>query len=216
MELYAGYGKNIVTALATINGSSRWYPGHREGRPVPQVHRQGCPLRSSVRCLQHPRCDHRQHRGLRQERGRRSRQAASVRLPVWPVSTPRLPPSRSPFWPVRPSALPTPSLPPVLTGVLPCRVHRSPAGSLRPLSPFCTRTRSSLLITSSTPPRPRPPPTPRTFAAPMPLLPTVLLTPLPMLPPPAALSLRLWICWPASALCVWLRSTAISRCNHQP
>ena len=86
----------------------------------------------------------------------------------------------------------------------------------RPLSPFCTRTRSSLPITSSTPPRLRLPPTPRRSAAPMPLWPTVLLTPLPMLPPPAALSLRLWICWPASALCAWLRSTAISRCNHQP
>ena len=64
--------------------------------------------------------------------------------------------------------------------------------------------------------KPRLPPTPRRSAAPMPLWPTVLLTPLPMLPPPAALSLRLWICWPASALCAWLRSTAISRCNHQP
>ena len=68
------------TQATAKTSSPRWLPSTAAPlvswpprRPLcAQVHRQGCPLRSSVRCLQHPRCDRRQHRGVRQERGRRS------------------------------------------------------------------------------------------------------------------------------------------------
>ena len=121
VELYAGYGKNIVTALATINGSAVGIVTSHEKKAL--CHKCTAKAARFVRL-----CDaysipvvtivNTEGFGRSEVTMRR---AASVRPPVWPVSTPRPRLSRLLFWPVRLSAPPTPSLPPALTGALPCR-----------------------------------------------------------------------------------------------
>ncbi len=38
-ELYAGYGRNIYTALGSVNGQAVGIVATAKGYPVPQVHR---------------------------------------------------------------------------------------------------------------------------------------------------------------------------------
>ena len=177
VELYAGYGKNIVTALATINGSAVGIVATEKKALCHKCTAKAARFVRLCDAYSIPVVTIVNTEGFGRSEG--DDEAGGIRqAPVWPVSMPRPRLSRSLFWPVRLSAPPTPSLPPALTGALPCRAAPWLRWPLRLPSRSCTRTRSLLLTTSSTPPRPRLLPTPRRSAAPMPLLQTALPTPL--------------------------------------
>ena len=211
VELYKGYGKNIVTALATINGSSVGIVATEKAALCHKCTAKAARFVRLCDAYSIPVVTVVNTEGFGKSEG--DDQAGGIRQAARMVFTLRPPRSRSLFWPVRLSAPLTRCSLLLLTGALPCRaalLHRWPP---RLLSPFCTRTRSSLLITSLPLRRQRLLLTPRTSAVPRPLLPTVPLILSPMLLLPAALLPRPWICWPASALSAWLRSMATSRCN---
>ena len=203
VELYKGYGKNIVTALATINGSSVGIVATEKAalchkctakaaRFVRLCDAYSIPVVTVVNTEGFGKSEgDDQAGGIRQAARMAGVYAEATTVKVAVLAGEAVGPAYTVF---AASAL----------------LHRWPP---RLLSPFCTRTRSSLLITSLPLRRQRLLLTPRTSAVPRPLLPTVPLIPSPMLLLPAALLPRPWICWPASALSAWLRSMATSRCN---
>ena len=62
VEMYAGFGKNVYTAFATIGGNAVGVVA--TGKELCTTACQGFPLRPPVRRIQRPRADHREHRGF--------------------------------------------------------------------------------------------------------------------------------------------------------
>ena len=168
----AGFGKNVYTALATINGSAVGIVATERAGLCHNCVAKAVPLCPPVRRVQHPRGDRRQHRTASCPAPAMTWPAASARLPVWLLLTPTLPPPRS-------AVLAGKAVGPVYTALANAdlthrRAAAAPSAPWRPTprSPCCTRTRSTLPITSLPLPRPRPLPTPlRCAALPMPLWP---------------------------------------------
>ena len=163
-ELYAGYGRNIYTALGSVNGQAVGIVATAKGT---LCHKCTAKAARFVRL-----CD-----ALSRAKAT-TRLAASARLPVWLAFMPKLPPLRSQSLPVRLLAPSTPSLQLLLTGVLLWTAAPLPRWHRKPPLPFCTRTRSLLLTTSSRLPSRRLLPTRQSSAAQLPLLPTALPMPL--------------------------------------
>ena len=186
VELYKGYGKNIVTALATINGSSVGIVATEKAALCHKCTAKAARFVRLCDAYSIPVVTVVNTEGFGKSEG--DDQAGGIRQAA------RMAGVYAEATTVKVAVL--------LTGALPCRaalLHRWPP---RLLSPFCTRTRSSLLITSLPLRRQRLLLTPRTSAVPRPLLPTVplILSPMPLLP--AALLPRPWICWHHAVICV--------------
>ena len=153
VEMYAGFGKSVYTAFATIGGNAVGVVATGEQLC------HNCVAKASrfVRL-----CDAFSAPPM-------TSLAASARLPVWLPLMPTLPPRRSACWLARLWAPSTPLWP------MPISRSRSTAAPSAPWSPTplslcCIRTRSMLPITSLPLPTPRPLPMPlRCAALPMPL-----------------------------------------------
>ena len=176
-ELYAGYGRNIYTALGSVNGQAVGIVATAKGTLCHKCTAKAARFVRLCDAYSIPVVTVVNTEGFVKSEGD-DRLAASARLPVWLAFMPKLPPLRSRSLPVRLLAPSTPSLQLPLTGVLLWTAAPLPRWHRKPPLPFCTRTRSLLLTTSSRLPSRRLLPTRQSSAAQLPLLPTALLMPL--------------------------------------
>ncbi len=128
--LQRGYGKNIVTALATINGSSVGIVATEKAALCHKCTAKAARFVRLCDAYSIPVVTVVNTEGFGKSEGM-TRPVVSARPPVWLVFTLRPPRSRSLFWPVRLSAPLTQCSLLLLTGALPCRaalLHRWPPG----------------------------------------------------------------------------------------
>lgn len=177
-ELYAGYGRNIYTALGSVNGQAVGIVATAKGTLCHKCTAKAARFVRLCDAYSIPVVTVVNTEGFVKSEG--DDQAGGIRQAApygWRLC-PKLPPLRSQSLPVRLLAPSTPSLQLPLTGVLLWTAAPLPRWHRKPPLPFCTRTRSLLLTTSSRLPSRRLLPTRQSSAAQLPLLPTVLPMPL--------------------------------------
>lgn len=176
-ELYAGYGRNIYTALGSVNGQAVGIVATAKGTLCHKCTAKAARFVRLCDAYSIPVVTVVNTEGFVKSEGddqaggiRQAARMAGVYAEATTVKAQSLP--------VRLLAPSTPSLQLPLTGVLLWTAAPLPRWHRKPPLPFCIRTRSLLLTTSSRLPSRRLLPTRQSSAAQLPLLPTALPMPL--------------------------------------